>query len=604
MLPTAIDDREVVIHFVGEIVLGIAVGAGVGAILLALGERVRGVLRLPTPPGVRPAVAFVLGSFVLGVAVLVVGLAGGFQPLPLLLLTGVLALAGRFRALPRLARHLRNPAIASLPLLPVALAPPFFYDSWVYHLGLPWQALHDHALRAHPGNLFSTFPPLAQLVYAVPLAAGALRAAGLIHLVGYLTGSAAVSSIARRLGAGRAASILAGAAVLYLPGAMLVPALPAAEAWSLSAITASVALALCGRPARAGAVGSGLAIGVACAARLQGLTWAILVALLLAVRAVRQAPRLVALFALAVGIGSAPWWLKNMLLLGDPFAPIGWHRTGVDTLWRDAASHWNLATGPADLLSRVVGALGGSAGLVLPLVLVGLVAFLVERRNLKLLVLAAGVASWVGWSLTGALDRFLTPTIALLLAGVAALGRRGLGRAFAVATITMVLGWGAWNTAGMWSAIGGIEVAGEAPAVYAATVVADPSPAFRACASLRTDARLLLLCEPRGFLLPRPFETTSQHDPSALAAILEREAPATEALDELRRQGFTHLLVNLRELSRLGPSYPVLPWSSLAGRDRFIELTQRLGKPVILEHDVVVYALGDPEPGLPAPAGD
>lgn len=582
------------IHLVGEIFLGAAVGLGIGAILLALGERVRCLLRLPVPPGVRPAVAFAFGSWLLGVAVLAAGLAGGFRPVPLLLLTGLAAVVGRFRALPYLARQLGNQAIAALPLLPVAVAPPFFYDSWVYHLGLPWQALQDHALRAHPGDLFSTFPPLAQLIYAVPLAAGALRAPGLIHLVGYLTGSAAVSSIARRLGAGRSASILAGAAVLYLPGAMLVPALPAAEAWSLSAITASVALALCGRPARAGAVGPGLAAGVACAARLQGVSWAILAGLVLAARSFRLAPRALATFALAVLVGAAPWWVKNAFLLGDPFAPIGWHRKGVETLWRDAASHMNLATGPADLLSRLAGALSGSGRLVLPLVLVGLAACLIERRNAKLLVLGTGVASWVGWSLTGALDRFLTPTIALLLAVVAASGRRGLGRMFSVATIAAVLGWGIWNATTMWSAIGGLSVAGEAPAVYAATVISDPSPAFRACASLSPDARLLLVCEPRGFLLPRPFDTTSQHDPCVLAAMLERTAPATDAIDELRRLGFTHLLVNSRELNRLGPNYPVLPWSSAEGRDRFIELTQLLGKPVVMEDDVVVYALGDP----------
>jgi len=547
-------------------------------------------------------VAFAFGSWVLGVAVLGAGLVGGFRPLPLLLLTGLAAVAGRFRALPHLARRLRIPAIAALPLLPVALAPPFFYDSWVYHLGLPWQALQDHALRAHPGNLFSTFPPLAQLIYAVPLSAGALRAAGVIHLIGYLTGSAAVSSIARRLGAGRPASVLA-AAVLYLPGAGLVPALPASEAWSISAITASVALALCGRPARASVVGSGLAAGVACAARLQGVSWAILAGLVLAVRSVRLAPRTLATFSLAVVVGAAPWWVKNAVLLGDPFAPIGWQRKGVETLWRDAASHLNLATGPADLLSRVVGALGGSGGLVLPLVLIGLVAFLKERRTAKLLLLATGVGSWVGWSLTGALDRFLTPTIALLLAVVAASGRRGLGRMVAVGTIAAVLGWGVWNATTLWSAIGGLSVAGEASAVYAATVIADPSPAFRACASLRPNARLLLVSEPRGFLLPRPFETTSQVDPCALAAMLERNAPATDTVEELRRLGFTHLLVNFSELNRLGSNYPVRPWSSARGRDRFIELTQLLGKPVVLERDVVVYALGDPERGSPAPAG-
>jgi hypothetical protein len=571
------------------------------AILLALGERVRLLLRLPAPSGARPAVDFVLGSWALGIAVLVTGIAGGFRPVPLFAVVALATFAGRFRALPQLARRLVAPGLAALPLLPLALAAPFFYDSWVYHLGLPWQALQDHALRAHPGNLFSTFPPLAQLIYAAPLAAGAVRAAGLIHLIGYLCGCAAVSSIARRLGAGRAASILAGVTVLYLPSAMLVPALPAAEAWMLSATTASVALALFGRPVRAAAAVSGLAAGVACAARLQGVSWAIVAGAILALRSAWRAPRALAAFALAVMVGAVPWWLKNTLLLGDPFAPIGWHRAGVETLWRDASSHMNLATGPADLLSRVAGALGDTGQLVLPLLVVGLAAFLVERGRPKLVVVGAGLATWIFWSLSGALGRFLTPTIALLLAGIAASGRRGAARFVGVATIAAVLGWGVWNTSSQWVSLGGIAVAGEATAIYAANVGSDPSPAFRACENLPPDARLLLVGEPRGFLLPRPFETTSQHDPSPLAQMLERNVEATQVLSDLRNLGFTHILINLRELSRLGPSYPVLPWSSPEGHDRFVELTRLLGKPVIREHDVEVYALGGPTPEAATP---
>jgi hypothetical protein len=585
-----------VTQLVGEIVMGSAFGLGVGAILLALGERARRLLRLPVPPGVRPAVAFTLGSLFLGIAVLALGLVGAFRPFPLLLLSVVATCAGRFTALPRLVRPLRNPALAALPLLPIALAPPFFYDSWVYHLGLPWQALRDHALRAHRGDLFSAFPPLAQLIYAVPLSAGAFRAAGLIHLIGYLTGSAAVTALARRLGANRGVSILAGAAVLYLPGAMLVPALPAAEAWSFAAVTASIALAVWGRKAEATGVAAGLAAGVACAARLQGVSWALLAAAILAVRFRGRTRRALIPFTGALFVGAAPWWLKNALLLGEPFAPIGWHRPGIETLWRDAASNVNLAMGSADLISRVASALGRSAPLVVLLVLVGGVLYAIDRRPLKLLVLTTAVFGWIAWALTGALDRFLVPTVALLLATVAASGRRGWGRPIALTTIVSILGWGAWSAAAFWSTIGGLRVAGESDAVYASSVVSDPSPAFRACASLPPDARLLLVSEPRGFLLPRRFETTSQHDPSALARLLEANGTATDALAELRKSGFTHLLVNLRELSRLSPNYPVRPWSSPAGRDRFIELTQLLGKPLVFEHDVVVYALGPSAP--------
>src|SRR6266850_3998878 len=149
------------------------------AILLAAGERVRRLLRMPCPPSIRPALAWGLGSWSIGLVVLLLGLAGLFRATPLLATMAIAAALGRWSGLLASMKRLLPLALGGLPLIVVALAPPFFYDAWVYHLGLPWQALQDGAIRAHPGNLFSTFPPLAQLIYAVPLAVGALRAPAL-----------------------------------------------------------------------------------------------------------------------------------------------------------------------------------------------------------------------------------------------------------------------------------------------------------------------------------------------------------------------------------------------------------------------------------------
>jgi hypothetical protein len=535
----------------------------------------------------------VLGSWALGSAVLLVGMLGAMRPAALLLVLVSAAAAGRWRSVPLLARQTRWLLAAAIPLLPVAIAPPFFYDSWVYHLGLPWQALQEGSLHGHPGNLFSTFPPLAQLVYAVPLAAGATRAAGLIHLVGFITGGVAVTSLARRLGASPVPALLAGAGVLYLPTAMLVPGLPAAEAWMVAAITAAVTLAVTARPLRAAAVGAGLIAGVACAARLQGVPWAALTLIILAARSTKKAPRVMASFAIAVVAGSVPWWSKNAILLGDPLAPIGWDREGIETLWRDAASHLNLASGTADLLSRAAGAFEPLWWLVVPLLVAGFLGFVLRRRTASLLVVAAAAAGLLGWSLTGALGRFLTPSLALMLAAAAAVGRRRYQPIVAGAVTAGVLLLGCWSAWGMYGVIGGLSVMGKPSAVYASMVVSDPYPAFRACDELPAEARLLLVSEPRGFLLPRAFETTSQHDPSLLAAVLDRHATPEAAADELRGLGFTHLLVNVSEMRRLADDYPVLPWRDPEGRSRFVNLTQLLGKPVVLEQDVVVYSLKD-----------
>jgi len=99
-------------------------------------------------------------------------------------------------------------------------------------------------IRAHPGNLFSTFPPLAQLIYAVPLAAGAVRAPALLHLLGYCTAAIAAQGLASRLGASRLPAFLAGLCILYLPVAPLVAArrkrpLASLAAFAIAAVVGS-----------------------------------------------------------------------------------------------------------------------------------------------------------------------------------------------------------------------------------------------------------------------------------------------------------------------------------------------------------------------------
>jgi hypothetical protein len=265
----------------------------------------------------------------------------------------------------------------------------------------------------------------------------------------------------------------------------------------------------------------------------------------------------------------------------------------METLWRDAASHLHLAESAGDLLRRVADSLGGVSLWVVPPLLIGVIGLVLTRRKLTALTLLAGVLGLLVWSLTGALGRFLTPSLAMLLAAAAAFSRRRLGYGGAVAVMSGLLIIGAAGTWSMFTQLGGPSVMGPAETVYAATVMSDPSPAFRACRRLPARARILLVSEPRGFLLPRPFETTSQHDPSVLSSVLESHPDVEGAMAELLGLGYTHLLINVSEMKRLGDEYPVLPWRGLGqeGRDRFVRLTERLGEPVILDGNVVVYRL-------------
>jgi len=572
-----------------DLMLGAIVAGLLAATLLALGERIRVRLRWPCRPSIRPVVAWCLGSWTLGTSVLVLGLLGGFRSIPLLGAFVIAVACGHWTRLPGLVRSLGWFLLAAVPLLPVALAPPFFYDSWVYHLGLPWQALAGGELTAQPGNLFSTFPPLAQMLYALPLALDVPRAPALVHLIGFCVAASALTSLARTAGAGRLPGTLAGAALLYLPVTPLIPAFPAAEAWTVCGVVGSLALAVSGgRSVKTGARAGWLA-GVAAASRLQGLPWAAVTAGALVLRGPRRIAAAIA-FAGAAVLGAIPWWGKNAVLPGPMLAPLGRTSEGIDTLWRDGVSNLNLATGPVDLAYRVGQGVTAHGWLLLSLAVAGGLALLASRQRARIVVMAAGWAGVLMWALTGALGRFLVPSLALLLAGAVS-ARRRTGLAAALLALICVLVPGVRNTVAMYGRIGGLDMTRTADDVYASLLVSNPYPGFLACAELPDTAHVLLVAEPRGFLFPRSFETASQHDRSILADVLERHEEPSAVVRELRGRGFTHVLVNVAEMSRLGSRYPVLPWRDEAVGKRFVEWTRFLEPPAVFEGNVVVYEL-------------
>jgi hypothetical protein len=570
-----------------DIPLTLCATAIVSLALWAIGARLRRLLRLPCPPSLRAPVAWCLGSWAAGVVVLACGLAGGMAALPLVLVTTALSAFGRYRGVRLDARRALPYLLAALPLVPIALAPPFFYDAWVYHLGLPWQSLREGAIRAHPENVFSTFPPLAQLVYAVPLSLDLTRVPACLHLVTSCLGAQAVAGLARRLGARALPATVAGIFFLYAPMAVVVPAFPAAEGWVLAGIASAAAIALTGRPAVARGGLAGWMVGIALATRLQGAAWTALVGCALAARGRRRLATL-AVFAACAALGSMPWWLKNAVLLSEPVAPIGWEREGLETLWRDGQSLVHHAARPFVLLTEAWGKIRDLPLLLLPPLVLAAIGAWSRRRPVTLLALGLGVAGLGAWAVTGSLGRFLVPAYAVLLAVAVVPRRRALAL---VATAAVIAGTaiGLVQTAAFLAR--GADLTDDAGAVYARRNVADPYPAYVACATLPADARILVVAEPRGFLLPRPFVTTSQHDPTPLREVLEAHEDASSAASELRRRGFTHLLVNTAELRRLGSDYPVLPWKDEATRDRASRLVAHLGEPVVREGPVVVYAL-------------
>jgi hypothetical protein len=578
-----------------------AVAVALLAIVAAAGRRVRRVCRWPLPPALRLPVDVSLGAFALSAAVMVVGLAGWFHAAALGAITLLLGGAGvwrgqRWRWLPLLP-----PALAASPLLVVALAAPFFYDALIYHLGLPWQALLEGRWTAAPQALYGASPALAQLVAAVPLACGAMRAPALLHWATFVLAGGAVYAAARGLGAARPLAGLAAGAFPVLAAYRLVPGFPAAEGWGALAIVAAFAVALLPAMSPGGAVLAGLLAGIATGARVQVLPLVLLLGVVLAVRE-RWRWRPLGAAALGWALGSIPWWLKNLVLLGEPFAPLGWRREGMEAVWRDAVSTMFTAHRLGDLLHPYTAVLWPHLLYLGPLLVAGAVAVASApaRRRARLLAVAflGGLAAW---GLTGAIPRYLAPVLALVLV-LAALPVRRAGRVLSAAALFVALAWGiAVNLRDVRWLGGAALVTASRGAVWAHLVVNDPLPAFEGADALPRDARVLFVGESRGFLFPRRFLAPSYYDLSPLRGPLETLPTSEAVIAWLRAAGFTHLLVNWGELRRLAPDYPAEPWRTETGRRRFGGLIATLRPAVVSAGGVEIFALPQPPRGGAAP---
>jgi hypothetical protein len=583
-----------------DLALSVPAAIAVCAVLAAAGARLRALARLPLPPRLKLAVDFVLGAWGAGAAALACGLAGLFNPLALGIAAAALALCGRWRGQGWRWRRSLAVAAPALLLVPVALAPPFFYDALVYHLGLPWQALQEGRISPHPENLFAAFPPLAQMLYAFPISAGLDRLPALMHLGSFCAAAAALQALAVRAGARPGPALVAGAALPVLPALWLVAGLPGAEGWAVAAIIASLCSALSvreesgrsegGARSRAAALFAGFLGGCASAARLQGIVWSAIALAIVAARSRRRA-RLAALAGAAWLLGSSPWWLKNLILLGDPPAPIGWRREGMQTLWEASGTRMHQWLDPGAALLPAVRQLLPHLFYLIPLALAAALAARSGGRRARIL-LAAAALGLAAWTLTGSLPRFLAPGLACLLALAAAADDRRAGRWAGRLALGLTLAAGSALAIREVGRLSGVrQLLGEESKALEALVVSNPIPAFAAARGLPAGARVLFVGEPRGYPFPRPFVATSQHDVSVLRDPVERLASAGEVRGWLLTKGYTHLLVNRAELARLAPLYPVLPWRTREGQERFRALLQLTAPPVLEIGPVGLFSL-------------
>ncbi len=573
--------------------------------LLALGAAVyvSGRVLLPSPREGGDALA-VLAAFVVGVAYVagsafLLAATGFLTGEGLLVAAALLAVAAAARRIPprRLAPpRLRPwPTTASLAAFVVLLAvllpffalnvsPPVSWDAAVYHLTLPKLYVAAGGFRPVEMNVYSNWPLLVQLLYAVALLVHGYTLAKAVHfgfalLVLYAFFAACRSRrrpLPRTVPWLAAAFFLANGVVLYEIRTAYVD-LAHAFLFFAAFLFMEKAARREGREAGHALLLAGLTCGLLTGVKVTGvLAVPVIAALYLPRFRLAEARGFLLRFALPAAALWTPWLVKSAVYTGNPVYPFLHSRLGGPDWNVELGAHFEawqrgigMGRGVLDYLllaPRVVlqgkrgythfdGEIGTFWIVLVPLALYGACRSGTVRR-------ALGVAGlyFAVWAATSQQTRFLIPILPLLaLAGAVTVAelverlpawrRTGHGLALAAALGLVVLPAAPLLGAGARTLV----VLSRAGDELAASVV--PPHLRFVNEHLPQDARLLFVQTNLGFFCDREYLADSFFEASQVAGYLAGAASADEVEQRLRRRGITHVLVDRRPL----PLRPALP---------------------------------------------
>ncbi len=312
-------------------------------------------------------------------------------------------------------------ALAFLPFLALylanALAPEIQPDAATYHLGLVAEWVRRGAIASRIG-FYDLLPLGAETLFFPAVLAGGFSAAKLVHFAFLCATVPLLTRIGARLGLDRGAALAAAGLYALTPVAGIAGTAAYNDAALVFFSLAVFALLLedAAQPGDELMLHAGLAAGFCYAIKVTGILAAFgLLAWLLWKRRWKSA----GLASAAALLSVAPWMLRNLLLTGNPIAPLGnrlfpndaFHAFNEEFLARYLSDYGGLSW------SRIPYALGldGAAlqGLVGPIVFLLPLSLLALRKPAGRAVLAAALVLLLPWTRNiGA--RFFLPSFALL----------------------------------------------------------------------------------------------------------------------------------------------------------------------------------------------
>ncbi len=515
---------------------------------------------------------------------------------PLLNVRRTGALIAPWRALHELIGSCRGQSLLGLALIvPFAMSavpaamPEIFYDALYYHLGLPWQYVMTGRIQWQPHVVHSAFPAYLDVLFGLCLGLGGPGVAKFFNFCLFLAGCCATGVFLHEALHDRRAALVGAVTVSTIPGVLVMSTMCAIDA-ALMGFAAMSALALA-RLQRSGSSDvtplvllAALTAGFVAGSKYTGL-WLIGVLALPLFFSQRPvlAARTAVIFVGAAILVAAPWYVRNLMLIGDPVYPVlsaslgnSEARWAIERLHRDVpgaglswASLANLIVGLAE--NRDQFGAGAQPGLLLPL---GAGALLLGSLRVRLLrpwsIAAAGYV--LLWLTQAHVVRYLYPIFPLFALGLAWAGCRVFERVRYPALITALFAVLALAPLPQsLRMLDALYVGNDVLALASGTLSKDEYLTRRLSyypavqwLNVHTppDAQVLYLGETRLLYVNRPVRLSSAYDRTELVDLLGPDAPPL--FSQLRSLGVTHIVIHGREIERLRAAYDYLPLSAEA----------------------------------------
>ncbi len=472
-----------------------------------------------------------------------------------------------------------------------ATIPPTFFDELSYHLVVPQRALLTGGLPETPWVFFTVMPHASDLLLGWGMAFAGEHGARATHFALWVACSIGawgmVEALAWTRPKGMAATLAIGA-LATSPTLWFLATLPFADT-CLSLATITALLLLVASPSdRRPWIALGLVLGLAATVKLTGLYW---VAAGLAAAAVAGWPLKDLARAAMVAVGSvAPWWGRALLQTGNPIYPMAYDVLG-GRYWSpesQARAVGDVAPSvfefglsgllrlPADLVQHPerFGS-GGEAGIFALVATAGLVVWPLVARMIRTgprerqrgdlmatFVLVAGI----GWLATSTTIRFLAPALLLGLAALAGavLYLDRIGRSLALVALLAASIWGTWEFLAVHSAAfssTGVALGQEPPEAYLSRQLEHFDAARFVQQTLPQDAKLLFIGETRPYYFFREALAPTAYDQHPLQHWVQEAASPQALAARLAQEGFTHVVLNVREYNRLHRAYGLFTFS-------------------------------------------